>query len=190
MTAAGKDVVAERDGGDPGRQRSRTRRAWRAGWALIVLAVAFTAWSGWSYWQADHSAALSIGRARDDALLAGSRELADLNSVNDKQIAAWQQRWLDASTGTLSAELRRTQAQSRNQITRARTSAQATVVGAAVTELDQQAGTAQLIASVLVQVTPDGGAAVTERNRYQAGLTRTPGGWRVSSLTAFKPAGS
>jgi Mce-associated membrane protein len=185
--------AGERDGGDTARHGRRRRRAWLAGWTLLVLAVAFAGWSGVSYWQEDHSAALATGRARDDVLRAGQQEIADLNTVNDKQIAAWQQRWLNDTTGTERTLLRGDQASPamRAMIASTHSSARATVTGAAVTSLDRQAGTAQLIASVLVRVTADDGtSAPLARDRYQAGMTRTAGGWKVSSLLQIPANGS
>jgi Mce-associated membrane protein len=161
----------------------------RAAWGLLAAAAVFAAWSGWSYWQAYRGASLSLATERDDVLRAGTAEIAALNTVNDQQIGLWQQRWLNASAGTLRAELRRTQAQSRQQIAWAHSSSQATVTAAALTSLDQHGGTAQLIASVQVQVTPDGGTGVTECARYQAGLTRTADGWKISTLTAIPASG-
>lgn len=69
------------------------------------------------------------------------------------------------------------------------TSTRGTVTDAAVTELDTRAGTAKLIATVQVQVTPAAGAATTDRKRFEAGLSRTAGGWKLTALTAV-PVGS
>jgi Mce-associated membrane protein len=69
------------------------------------------------------------------------------------------------------------------------TSTRGTVTDAAVTELDTRAGTAKLIATVQVRVTPATGTATTDRKRFEAGLSRTADGWKLTALTAV-PAGS
>ena len=56
------------------------------------------------------------------------------------------------------------------------------VLDAAVSELDDRAGTAELIAVVESTVTPDGGQKVTKINRYLTKLTRTDDGWKLSQL--------
>lgn len=71
-------------------------------------------------------------------------------------------------------------------------SARATVTEAALTALDERAGTAKLIATVRVDVTPrGGGAATTDRKRLEAVLTRTgEDTWRVAALSAVPVAGA
>jgi Mce-associated membrane protein len=154
-----------------------------------MLAVAFSGWSGWSYWQAGHGGDLSVKQLRDQVLRSGQQEIADLNSVSGKQAGAGLRRWLDVTAGPLHTQLRRTEASYLRQISRAGSSARGTVTGAAVTQLNQQAGTAQIIASVQVQITPEVGATSTDINRYQAGMTRTAAGWKVSTLIAIPASG-
>lgn len=162
----------------------------RAAWVAALAAAAFAGWSGWSYWQARHDDSLSFAQARDEVLRTGRLQVAALNSIDGRQIDAGLKRWLDASTGPLHDELRRTQAQSRQQLQRAGTSARGTVTDAAVTQLDTRSGTAQLIASVQIRVTPPTGESSTERRRYQFGLDRTPQGWKLKSLTTIPVNGS
>jgi hypothetical protein len=159
------------------------RRAWQVGWALLVAAAVFTAWSGWSYWQADHGGTLAAGQLRDQVLHAATQEIADLNTVNDRQIGASQARWLADTTGAEHAQVQRTADAARAQILLVKTSSRATVSAAAVTRLNQQAGTAQVIAVVRVQETADSGGENTVSNRYLVGLTETSVGWKISSIT-------
>jgi Mce-associated membrane protein len=58
----------------------------------------------------------------------------------------------------------------------------ATVLDAAVTELDLSKGTASVIASVNVTRTSAAGAVSTVRNRFRASMTRTGGEWKLSNL--------
>lgn len=71
-------------------------------------------------------------------------------------------------------------------------SARATVTEAALTALDTRAGTAKLIATVRVDVTPRGGGAPsTDRKRLEAVLTRTAENtWRVAALSAVPVTGA
>jgi Mce-associated membrane protein len=170
----------------PGTRRPPGR--W-AGRALIAVAVVFLGWSGWTAWQAGPDGQ-DGGRDRDLVLRAGQQQIAALNSMDDTRVDAGLQRWLDASTGPLHDQLRRDLAPSRQRIQQARTSAVGTVVDAAVTALDVRAGSAQIIASVRIQLTPHGGTAGLQRKRYEAGLWRTPGGWKLKSLTAIPVSAS
>ena len=161
---------------------------WRIGWASLVVAAGFACWSGFSWWHANQQDAVSLARMRDDVLRTGIQEIATLNTMDAAHLDQGLRRWLEASTGTLRDQLRTSEPQSRQQIEHAQSSAAGRVTDAAVTRLDQSAGTAEMIAVVDIQVTPRTGSATTERNRYRAGLTLTAAGWKLSSLTAI-PAG-
>lgn len=160
------------------------RRAWAAGWVLLAVMALFAAWAGVWYWQARHSAAETLGQARDQALEAARQEIADLNTVQPGRTGAWQARWLADTTGAEHAQILQTNPAARAQIEKVKTSARATVTDAAVTRLDSQAGTAQVIATVQVLQTAQSGSTDTVSNRYLARLTRTGAGWKISSLTA------
>jgi Mce-associated membrane protein len=157
---------------------------------LVVLAAGFAAWSGWRWWSAEHDGALSYGRMRDDALRAGGVDIARLITLDYQNVDAGLRGWLDASTGPLRDQLANTQDQSKAQARQAKTSAVGTVAAAAVTELNDRAGTAQLLAFVRIKKTPAGGAATIVPDRYQAGLTLTSTGWKISSLTEIPVSAS
>lgn len=157
-------------------------RAWLAGWVLLAAAAGFAGWSGWWYWQTEHSSVVTNGRLRDSVLATASHEIADLNTVNDKHIAAWEARWLADTTGALHRQVQQTNAAAQAQIKRVETSSAATITGAAVLRLNSHAGTAKVIAVVRVQETASSGGVSTVSNRYLAVLTRTAGQWKVSSL--------
>jgi Mce-associated membrane protein len=152
---------------------------------LLLLAAAFCAWSGWSYQQSAHSSAVRVARARDQVQRAARQEIATLNTLDPRQSDAGLGRWLDASTGALHDELRRTSSQDRQRALQAKTSAEGTVTDLAVTELDPRAGTAQVIATVQVRLGTNG----TERKRFTAVLARTGTAWKLTALTAL-PVGA
>lgn len=168
----------------------RGRRGWAVGSALLAVSVVFAAWSAVSWYDAGHSESVRYAASRDQALAAGRQEIATLDSMDYRHTDAGLRAWLAASTGPLHDELQRAQVQSTRQIQQGRTVAVGRIVDAAVTELDDRAGTAQVIASVTITLTPGGGTASTQRNRYQAGLTRTEDGWKLSSLTAIPVSAS
>jgi Mce-associated membrane protein len=152
---------------------------------LLVVAGAFCGWSGWSYHQSARSSSVRFAAARDQVQRAGRQEIATLNTLDPKQSDAGLRRWLDASTGALRDELRRTSAQHRQKVAQAQVSAVGTVTDLAVTELDERAGTAQVIATVQVDL----GTRGTARKRFTAVLARTGTGWKLTSLTAV-PVGA
>ncbi|MCX5232192.1 hypothetical protein ABZY16_31685 [Streptomyces sp. NPDC006553] len=164
------------------------RRGRILGAGALVVALGFCGTGVWTYAQARTDEGLAFGRERDTALAEGRDRLTVLNSLDastrehaEEGIRAWR----DASTGPLRTELGRT-------APAVGASARATVTEAALTALDARAGTAKLIATVRVDVTPRGsGAATTDRKRLEAVLTRTgEDTWKVAALSAVPVAGA
>ncbi|WP_399884610.1 hypothetical protein ACGH7X_12330 [Streptomyces sp. BBFR51] len=155
--------------------------------AGLALALALCGTGAWTYAQARTDDSLAYGRERDEALADGREGIAVLTTLD----ASTRQRaersirdWRDVSTGPLRKELGGTEAKTG-------ASARATVTEAAVTALDTRSGTAKLIATVRVEVTP---AATkkpsTDRKRLEAVLTRTgEGEWKVRALSAVPVEG-
>lgn len=150
--------------------------------ALLVVAVAFAGWAGVLWLRAAGDDSHAYAADRDAVLQTGYRDIATLTSLDYRQPDAGLRRWADASTGTLHEQLAQTSDPTKKQLAAAKTVTTGTVVDASVTELDARAGTASLIASVQVVVTPVSGQPVTKRNRLRAELTRTTDGWKLSSL--------
>ncbi|MFC4035258.1 hypothetical protein ACFO3J_27860 [Streptomyces polygonati] len=161
--------------------RRRTALAWGTAW---VVAVVLCALSAWSYADARGDSTLAYAKARDSVLAAGQRGIVRLNTVDaahpDRDLGAW----LDATTGPLHEQLSRTHAADAASLKESGTRTRGAVTDAAVTELDTRAGTAKVIATVQVTVTPRAGTATTDRKRFEAGLARTGGGWKLTALTA------
>lgn len=160
--------------------------AWAVAW---TAALAVCAAGAWSYADTRGDDALSYGKARDAALADGKRDIARLNTVDAGHAAADLDRWLDATTGPLHDRMSTTHAADAATVKQSGTSTRGEVTAAAVTELDTRAGTAKLIATVQVHLTPSQGTPATDRKRFEADLTRTGDGWKLSALTAV-PAGS
>ncbi|MEW1614985.1 MULTISPECIES: hypothetical protein [unclassified Streptomyces] len=164
----------------------RTRHL--GGWALLLAAALVCSLGAWSYAQARGDRTLSYAQARDAALAQGKRHLATLNSLDGKDatsVSTGLRAWRDSSTGPLHDQLKRTSAADAKTLTTAGDTAEGEVTSAALTALDDRTGTAELIATVDVQVTPRTGAPGTQRKRFTATLARTGDGWKVKALTAM-----
>ncbi|MGW1865791.1 hypothetical protein ACWCPS_09530 [Streptomyces mauvecolor] len=160
--------------------RPRLRRALVV--AALTASLAFAAFAGWAYLEARDDSTAAYAASRDAALKAGRTQIAALSTLDAAHPDAALRAWLDASTGPLHDELRRTGAG------KPTASARGSVTDAAVTELDDRSGTAKLIATVQVQLTPAGGTATTDRKRFEATLERTGSGWKLKALGAVPVA--
>ncbi|UNT01346.1 hypothetical protein MMF93_29400 [Streptomyces tubbatahanensis] len=148
----------------------------------LLAALLFCAASAWLYWSAHTDEDLVYSRARDQALAAGRTHLATLNSIDAQHIAAGLREWREATTGPLRDQLRRDENKSADTLRERGTSARARVTDAALTGLDDTAGTAELIATVRITTTTRSGAPAADRKRMTAGLERTDDGWKLTSL--------
>ncbi|MEV3927117.1 hypothetical protein [Actinomadura coerulea] len=170
--------------------RGRLLTGWGpTGWAAIAVAAALLAWSGWTVRHDEPDTRSGPERARDLVLRSAREQIAALNSMDPARVDAGLRAWRDASTGALHDRLAQDEPQNRTRIGQSRTTAEATVTGAAVTSLDVRAGKAKVIASVQVKLALRGGAPTLQRKRFEAGTVRTPSGWRLESLTAI-PVGA
>ncbi|MFE6287496.1 hypothetical protein [Streptomyces sp. NPDC057877] len=151
--------------------------------AALALSLAFCGTGAWTYAQARADDSLAYGHARDEALADGRARLAVLTTLDASSRQTAQQgirAWGAAATGPLRDELARTEP-------KAGASARGTVTEAALTSLDDHTGTAKLIATVRVQVTPPGAKSpTTDRKRLEAVLTRTSEDeWKIKALSAI-----
>ncbi|MDT0611819.1 hypothetical protein [Streptomyces lancefieldiae] len=158
------------------------RRARLLAGAGLALALAFCGTGAWTYAQARGDDSLAYGRERDEALVDGRDRLSALHTLDASSRERAQvslQAWRAASTGPLREELGRTRPEKG-------ASARGTVTEAALTALDTRAGTAKLIATVRIEVTPAGAKrTTTDRKRLEAVLARTgEGEWKVRAVSA------
>ncbi|MFE6666241.1 hypothetical protein ACFVFH_22125 [Streptomyces sp. NPDC057697] len=169
-----------------------TRTRTLTGWAVLLAAVLVCALGGWSYARARGDDSLAYAKHRDTALADGRHRLAVLNSLDAKDsgtVDSGLAAWLDSSTGPLRDQLGRTRDKDAKELTKSGATARGKVTDAALTALDERTGTAEMIATVDVEVTPRTGKGGTERKRFEATLARTADGWKVKALTAI-PVGS
>lgn len=150
---------------------------------LAVLSVLAAAFSGWSWWRASADESAARGRERDAVLAAAGPELVTLNTIDYRTAAADVDRWIAATTGQYEKDLAGDRQLQIDRATRARTVSSASLVQAAVTEIDVSAGTARLLAVLDVRVST-GGAASPRLNRLTVDVSRSPGGWKVAAVQA------
>lgn len=169
--------------GEPRLQGPPTRsKALLVAVVLVVAAAGFAGWSGWSWYQAANDEELAYAQTRDEALRVGREHVAQLTTLDYHDVDAGIDRWLAVSTGPLHDELAGTDEQTRQVLADGGTVATGKVLDAAISELDQRAGTAKLLASVEITVATEGADEATKRNRFVAQLTRTGDGWKLSAM--------
>ncbi|MFE5239802.1 MULTISPECIES: hypothetical protein [unclassified Streptomyces] len=162
------------------------------GWAGMLAAVLVCALGAWSYAGARGDDTLAYAKSRDAALADGRTHLARLTSMDGRSAASVNsglRAWLAASTGPLHDRLETSRKKDAGELTESGATARGKVTDAALTALDDRAGTAALIATVDVEVTPRTGKGGTERKRFEATLARTGDGWKIKALDAL-PVGS
>ncbi|HEV2778077.1 MAG TPA: hypothetical protein VGX25_01625 [Actinophytocola sp.] len=149
---------------------------------LLVAAAGFAGWAGWYWLAAAGDEAVGYAEARDDVLRAGRAHVAELTTLDYHDVDAGIARWLSVSTGPLHDRLARTDEQTKSRLRQGATVATGTVLDAAVSELDQRAGTAKLLVSVEITTARAGAEPATKRNRFIASLARTGAEWKLSAL--------
>ncbi|MFI0447287.1 hypothetical protein [Actinomadura sp. 6N118] len=181
--------ATERDGGG---KRPKRRKLIVA---AAIVAVAASAWGGWQLVPSEDGGSPPLTE-RDKVTAAASRQLAALSSMDPARVDERLGWWEQASTGMLRAELTRERAANRKRFAAISAAATGTVGSLAVTALNGESAT--VIASVRVKFVGTADWRTEQSRRYQAGLTRTPQGWRTSSLfllpvpasAAQKPTGA
>ncbi|HET6708392.1 hypothetical protein [Amycolatopsis sp.] len=149
---------------------------------LAASAAVFAGWSGYEWYSAAHSPSVTYGVARDEALATGRTLVAQLNTLDYHDVDGGLGKWLSASTGPLHDQLARTDEATKKTLAENATVATGRVLDAALSELDEHAGTAKLLASVEITMAKQGTAPAVKRNRFAAALSRTPEGWKLSAL--------
>jgi Mce-associated membrane protein len=150
--------------------------------AAVAAAAVFAGWAGYNWVSATNSAAVSYGNSRDEALRTGRELVARLTSLDHHRIDQGINDWLAASTGPLREQLAKTDDTTKQTLTKDATVSTSRVLDAAISELDDHAGTAKMLASVEITMAREGAAPSTKRNRFAAGLIRTGEGWKLSAL--------
>ncbi|HKN53655.1 MAG TPA: hypothetical protein VJX66_14220 [Amycolatopsis sp.] len=152
--------------------------------AGAVLAVLAAGWTGWSWWRAAHDDGLARGRERDAVLAAAGPELVTLNTIDYRSAGADVDRWIAAAAGQYGHDLSGDRQLQIDRAVGTKTVSSASLVRAAVTEVDPGAGTARVLAVLDVRVSTGGGAVSPKLNRLTVDFVRGPDGWKVGGVQA------
>jgi Mce-associated membrane protein len=155
--------------------------------ALLTVAVVFAAWAAISWVTAPRASA--TGQVRDLALREGEQAVLNFNTLDYRSVARGLSLWEQSSTGALRSEITTGRASFEQEIEQAKSVTTAKILDAALTRLNARSGRASIIVALQVTVTPDHGTAATKQSRQEGLLTRTPSGWKLSSLEQV-PVGS
>jgi Mce-associated membrane protein len=149
---------------------------------LFVASAAVAVFSGVSWALAAHDPSVARAAVRDQALQAGRQEIINLNTLDFTKVDQGLNLWEASSTGAFRNELQQDRNATASRITQAKTTTTAQVTDAGITQLDDQANTATVIAVVNLTVTQQGQQPVQKTVRYQAQLAREGPQWKISSL--------
>jgi Mce-associated membrane protein len=163
-----------------------TRRPgrWPLRIALVALglAVGFTGFAGWTYLHTRNDDRLAFASDRDSVLRTGRSQVAVLTTLDSHDVDGALNRWLSITTGPLHDQVAATSEATKTTLRSAGTVATGTILDAAVSELDQRAGTAKLLVSVEITTAKPGQPDAAKRNRFVVGLSRDQGDWKLSAL--------
>ncbi len=148
---------------------------------LLVAAIAFAAWSGSSWLSAPRASEQAT--VRDQALRAGEQAVLNFNTLDYRHVASGLKLWEQSSTGPLRRQIVAGRTAFEQQVLQAKTVTSARVLDAALTSLNSSSGRAVIIVALQITVTPARGSAVTKQSRLTGTLTRTPSGWKLSTLS-------
>jgi Mce-associated membrane protein len=147
---------------------------------LLAAAVVFAAWAGLSWLTAPRPSA--VAQARDEALREGEQAVLNFNTLSYRTVSEGLKLWEQSSTGALHTEIAAGRSAFEQQITQAKSVTTAKILDAALTAVNIRAGRASIIVALQITVTPAHGTAATKQSRQEGVLTRTPSGWKLSSL--------
>lgn len=159
-----------------------TRRSTRYAALVAVLAVVVLAIGLWQWRAADGDQGLRYATMRDTVTVEGRQDIVVMNSLDTTQVQAGLTAWLSVTTGTLHDQLGQVSDADKKSLASSGAKTTGKVVDAVLTELDDRAGTAQMIASVELNVVDKAGKATVKRNRFSADLTLDGTQWKLSQL--------
>ena len=162
--------------------RRRPRRVTVLAAVFALLAAVFVVVAAVVHVRAGDDASTSPAAARDAALLAARQDIVVLNTLDYTDVDGGLQRWLGATTGTLRDQLSQVSDSDKQAIAVSKSRTTASVPAAAVTQVDPTKGAATVIASVQIDVTPDGGEATTKRTRFSLTMQREGDTWKIGAV--------
>jgi Mce-associated membrane protein len=128
-----------------------------------------------------------LARTRETVLVDARQAAINLNTLDSANVESGLDLWEQSSTGTVLEEFQRNRAQYAQFVAQSGRTTEASVVDAAVAELDVRAGTARVLVGVDVVVRPQGEEPVLTRQRLQLEMARTETGvWKVSKIAPVR----
>jgi Mce-associated membrane protein len=118
----------------------------------------------------------------NDSSSTAAEDPAEARTAAARDADADLDRWEAVATGELLTQVTDNRAASAAQIRQAKTATTAAVLDAALSEFDEAAGTATLLAAVSVDITREGEEPVNKRLRLTATLERDGDDWKISAL--------
>ncbi len=158
------------------------RRSTRYVALVAVLAVVVLGAGLWQWRAADGDQGLRYAAMRDTVTVEGRQDIVVMNSLDTTQVQAGLAAWLSVSTGTLHDQLGQVSDADKKTLGSSGAKTTGKVVDAVLTELDDRAGTARMIASVELNVVDKAGKATVKRNRFSADLSLDGTQWKLSQL--------
>lgn len=174
------DKKADERDAPTGRRVSR----WTAVCAVVAFAaLVFAVVTGVGWWTSGHSSERRVGLARDAIIDDATNAIVTVNTSDYREPTAALDNWLTVSTGSLHSQFAQSRSAAAKLLGEAKMITKATVLDAAVTDVNLSKGVASVIASVNVTRTPVTGSVTTVRNRFRATLARVGGQWKLSDLS-------
>ncbi|WP_130342910.1 protein kinase domain-containing protein [Herbihabitans rhizosphaerae] len=124
----------------------------------------------------------ALADVRDEVLRAGSEGARVMHTLDYRDVDGGLRAWQSVVTGDLLQEIRAKAEDSKKTIRQAKSVTTATILSAAVSELDSAAGTATVLAAVRTRVEREGAAPTDKLSRIESTLRRTEDGWKLASL--------
>ncbi|HVL85985.1 MAG TPA: hypothetical protein VM367_17085 [Pseudonocardia sp.] len=180
-------VLTERPapaGAGPGGDRHRS--VVRVLGALVVLAALATLFFGTRWVLALTDEGMDLADAREAVLVDARQAAVNINSLDFQDVEAGLDLWEQSSTGPVLDEFRANRAEYAAAVAGSRRVTEATIVDAAVAELDLRSGVARVLVGVDVRVLAEGQEPVLTRQRLQMEMTRTEQGWKVSRVAPVR----
>ncbi|WP_018682844.1 hypothetical protein [Actinokineospora enzanensis] len=155
--------------------------------ALLVVATALAAWFGIAWLRAANDDDLALARTRDEVARVGGAEVVTVSSFDYRQVDQVLDRWLGATTGAFHDDLTAKRADTKALFEKAKTTRATRLLKVAVTQLDDHAGTAQIMVALAVTDSVDGKPSAPAESRMRASLRRAPDGWKIDSIESVLP---
>lgn len=151
---------------------------------LAVLALLAAGWYGIAWFRDANSPTRSAATQREEVLRDARQVILNLEAISYESLDADLARWESSVTGPLLDDFTASRDRYAEQVRSTQAKAEATIVDAAVLELNPTAGTANVLVFVNLVTTEHKDGKETgraeKRQRLKLELTKTDDGWKAS----------